>query len=140
MEVSSRLDIARAVSSSSNVDIVECKVRAATISTKDIIISSFGLSSAEDVGHGDVLDDDTVRRASSWASIEVVLLNVDTVDVDIGDLDVTILDVGNVASRAGVGLDSCTILAVEHFAVLEPDVGDVIVALREVRMMSLNKR
>jgi len=48
-------------------------------------------------------------------------------------LDITILDVGNVASRAGVGLDSCAVLTVEHFTVFEQDVGDIVVALREVR-------
>ena len=77
------------------------------------------MSSAKDVGHSDVLDDDTICGASGRPSIEVVLLNVDTVDVDVRDLDVAVLDVGNVASSVGVGLDSCTVLAVEYFTVFE---------------------
>lgn len=102
MEVSSRLDVARAVRSSSDVDVVEGKVRATAISTKNIVVPSLGLGSAEDVGHCDVLDGDTVRGTSSRASIEVILLDVDTVDVNVGDLDVAVLNVGNIAACVGV--------------------------------------
>jgi hypothetical protein len=83
------------------VDVVESKVRATTISTENVVVSSFGLSSAEDVGHGDVFDDNTVRGASGRTSVEIVLLDVDTVDVDVRDLDVTVLDVGDIAGRVG---------------------------------------
>jgi len=65
------------------MDVVEGKVRATTISTKNVIVSGLGLGSAEDVGHCDVLDDDTVRGASGWASVQVVLLNVDTIDINV---------------------------------------------------------
>jgi hypothetical protein len=94
LEVSNRLDIARAVGPSSNMNIVEGKIRATAISTQNIVVFSLGLSSAEDVGHRDVLDDDTVCGTSGWSSVEVVLLDVDTVDVDVRDLDITVLDVG----------------------------------------------
>jgi hypothetical protein len=102
LEVSSRLDVARAVGSSSDMDVVEGEVRATTISTEDIVVPSLGLGSAEDVGHCDVLDDDTVRGTSSRASIEVILLDIDTVDVNVGDLDVAVFDVGNIAACVGV--------------------------------------
>jgi hypothetical protein len=115
------------------MDVVESKVRATAISTENVVVSSFSLSSADDVGHGDVLDDNTVRGASGRTTVEVILLDIDTVDVDVRDLDVTVFDIGNVASGVGVGLDSCTVLAVEHFAVLEQNIGDVVVALSEVR-------
>lgn len=36
---------------------------------------------------------------------------------------------GNVASRARIGLDPCTILTVQHFAVLEQDIRNIVVAL-----------
>lgn len=129
LEVASRLDIARAVGSSSDMDVVEGEIRAAAISTQNVVVPSFDLSSAEDVGHGNVFDDDPIRRTSGRTSVEIVLLNVDTVDVDIRDLNVTVLDVGNVAGRTGVGFDSCTVLTVEHFAALEQNVGDIVVAL-----------
>jgi hypothetical protein len=113
------------------VDIVEGEIRATAISTQNIVVSGLGLSSAEDVGHGDVLDDDTVCGTSSRSSIEVVLLNIDTIDVDVRDLNIAVLDIGDVAGSVGVGLDSRTILAVEYFAVLEQNIGNVVVALRE---------
>jgi hypothetical protein len=102
LEVSNRLGIARAVGSSSNVNIVEGKIRATAISTQNIVVFSLGLSSAEDVGHGDVLDDDTICGTSGRTSVQVVLLDVDTVDVDVRDLNIAVLYIGNVTSRVGV--------------------------------------
>lgn len=42
---------------------------------------------------------DTVGWVSGWSAVEVVLLDVYTVDGSAGDGDVLVGDVGNVASR-----------------------------------------
>lgn len=96
LEVATRLHIARAVGSSSDVDVAEGEIRATTISTKNIVVFGFRLSSTADAGHGDVLDDDTVGGDSGWASVEVILLDVNTIDRDVRYLNVAIFNAGEV--------------------------------------------
>lgn len=91
-EATNGLNIARAVGSSSDVNVVEGEIWATIISTKNIVIFGFRLSSTANVGHGDVLDDDTIGGFSGWTSVEVILLDVDTIDRDVRDLDIVIFD------------------------------------------------
>jgi hypothetical protein len=76
------------------VNVVELEVRAAAIATENVVVSGLGLCSTRDVRHSDILYNDSVGWAASRASVEVVLLDIDTVDVDVRDLDVTVLDAG----------------------------------------------
>lgn len=83
LEVTSRLDIARAVGSASDMDVVEGEVRTTAVPAKDIVIFGFWLCSTDDVNHGDILDDNTIGGASCRATVEVVLLDVDAVNADV---------------------------------------------------------
>lgn len=83
LEVTSRLDIARAVGSTGDMDVVEGEVRTTAIPAKDIVISGFWLCRTGDVGHGDIFDDNTIGGASCRAAVEVVLLDIDAVYADV---------------------------------------------------------
>lgn len=54
---------------------------------------------------------------------------LETLSCDSESMNSVLDSLGDVTSCARVGLDSCTILAVEHLAVLEQDIGDIVVAL-----------
>lgn len=65
------------------MDVVEGKVRTTAIPAKDVVISGSCLCCADDVGHGDILNDDTISGCSCWATVKVVLLNIDAVNADV---------------------------------------------------------
>lgn len=82
-----------------------------------------------DVLEEHVADDDAVGGTSGRAAVEVVLLHVDTIDVDVADGDVAVHNVVDVAGGVGVGLDAEAVLRVEDDRVGEGDVGHIVVAL-----------
>lgn len=73
------MEVAAAVRSPSDVNVVEGKIRARPFTTKDIIILCLGFRRALYILHGDVLDDDSVSWLAGWPAVEVILLDVDAI-------------------------------------------------------------
>jgi hypothetical protein len=128
VKVALRLEIARTLySTSSNMNVVNRDVAAASFSAKNVIVPCFFCRSAEDVLHGDVLDHDAVCWVAGGTTVEVVLLNVDSVDGNVLDADVFEQDVGDEAGSVGIGLDASSVLGVENDGVCEGNVCHVVV-------------
>lgn len=81
VEIAICLEIARTLhASSSNVDIVDRDITATALTAKDVVIPPLLVRSSRNVLNGDVLDDDTIGWLTSRTAVEVVLLNIYTVD------------------------------------------------------------
>lgn len=112
-----------------NIDIIDGDVLAAPGTTQDVVISALLRSGSGNVPDHNVLNEDTCSRVTCWATVQVVLLDVDSVDRDVLNADVLEQDVVNVAGGVLVGLDAGTVLGVQDNRVAEDDVGDVVVRL-----------
>lgn len=77
------------------MNIVEGKVRATTITAKDVVIRSRRLGCSIDVVDIHGSDDDAVAWVTSWASVEIVLLNVDPIGRNVLQKDVLVRDATN---------------------------------------------
>ena len=82
-----------------------------------------------DIGDRDTRDSDAVAGLATRATVEVILLDNETVLLNVFHSDVLVLDVGNIASFALVGLDAASVLAVDDDRVLESDILDSVVGL-----------
>lgn len=113
VEVAVCLEIARALhTSAGDVNIIDRDVTAATLAAQNVVIPAFFRSGASDVSDCDVLDYNTIGRVASGTAIEVVLLNVDTIDGDISDIYVFEEYVGDETSCVGVRLDSRSVFGI----------------------------
>lgn len=90
-----RIVAAAGLTSASNGDVSECKVRAAARAAKNVVVVGIVSSRALDVVESDTSDGDAVGGLTSSATIEVVLLDVNTVVGDARDSDVLINNVAN---------------------------------------------
>ena len=128
VEIPSSLEITRAFySSTCDAHIIDHDVAAAAFAAKDVVVPSFLGRSTCDVPHGDILDLDAIGRVTSWTAVEVILLDIDSVDGDILHADVFENDVGDETCGIGVRLDARAVLSVQDNGVGEEDVGDVVV-------------
>lgn len=83
------------LATTSNRDVGECKVGAAAITTENIIIHAIISYSSGDIDKRYSSDGDTIRGITSRATVEIVLLNVDSVVCDARNSDVLVSDVAN---------------------------------------------
>ena len=106
------MNIATIIRPSFYAHIFKSEVGARALATQDVVIGRICMCGSSHVLEQDVLDDDSARRSSGWPTVEVVLLDVETVYRRIGDMDVSVRDVGNEACGVIVGLDAHAVLAV----------------------------
>lgn len=78
-----RVVAATCISTASDADVFEGKVRTAVAATEDIVINCIRGHRTRDICKGDVGDRNTVRGCAGGAAIQVVLLDVDAVDGDV---------------------------------------------------------
>lgn len=76
------------LSTSRNMHVIKREITATSLSTQNIVVASLARRRAPDILHGDILDLDAIRRLSRWATVEVVLLNINTIDGDILQKDI----------------------------------------------------
>lgn len=112
-----------------HINVIDRDVLAAARSAENIIVPAFLCRSTSDVPDDDVRDADTRSRVAGWAAIEVVLLDIDTVDGDVLDAYVFEKNVVDVASGVLVGFDAGAVLGVQDNRVAEYHVGHVVVRL-----------
>jgi len=106
-------EIARAWHPSAlDVSIVDRDVAATVTSTQNIVVSALFCGGTSDVAHENVFDDDPVCRVTSRAAIQIVLLDVDTINGDVLDTQVLKENVLDQAGGVLIGLDARTILGV----------------------------
>ena len=134
-KVTHRLHVTRVVYPSHNLDVVESEIRTGSLPTKDIVICrpSRRICRSCNVGHGDIRNDHTIGRIASRSAVQVILLDIETIDRYILDVYVLIGDVCNIAGGIVVCLDTRTVLAVEDRRVLKYDVGNVVVGFPAYR-------
>ena len=84
------MEIAAAVCSSSDADVVECEVGARALTTQDIVSLRLARHCTVDILHGNVADGDPVGGLSRWPTVQVVLLDINAVRGDILDLNVAV--------------------------------------------------
>lgn len=113
IKIAVSLEVAQTRNSTTvNVDIINSDVLAAARTAQDIIVSTLISSSTGDVSDDNILDKHTCGRVARWATVEVVLLNVDSIDRDVLNADVLEQNVVDVAGGVLVGLDAGTVLSV----------------------------
>jgi hypothetical protein len=128
IEVATRLEITSTrYTTTLHIDIIDRDVFTAALSTEDVIVACLRCSCTRNILDCNVLNHDAVGWITCWAAIEIVLLNVDTVNGSILDTDVLKQDVGNQAGSVGIGLDACTILCVQYNRIGEGDICHVVV-------------
>lgn len=98
-EVASSLHVARVTRTTGNVDVVEGEIRAATITAEDVVVLCARGRSSGDVSHRDVGNDDAVGWSASWATVKVVLLDIDSVNGGVLDVNVLVGDTVSLVSR-----------------------------------------
>jgi hypothetical protein len=111
------------------IDIIDSDVLAAAFSAQDVVIATLLGSGTGDVLDCDILDHNSVGGVSGRATVEVILLNVDAVNIYIRDAYVLEKNVRYEACGVGVAFDACAVLGVQYDGVGEGDVGDVVVRL-----------
>lgn len=121
--------VVAALVTTSNIDVGEGEVLTASIATEDVVGVRVGLDGSGDVLKDNVSDHDTVGGLTSWAAVEVILLDIQTVVGNAGEGDVLVGDVGDGTVGARVGLDAHAVLRVGDDGVLEGDGIDGVVGL-----------
>jgi hypothetical protein len=86
---------AASLTTSSDGDTTESKVRAAAVATEDVVVSAIIGTSTGDIDERNAGNSDTVRWVTSWATVEVVLLDIDTVVCDTRQGNVLVDDVAD---------------------------------------------
>ena len=74
------MEVAAIVRSTCDADTFKGKVGARTITTQDVVIRSFCIGSPAHILKKDILYDDSVCRSSSRTAVEVVFLDVQTIN------------------------------------------------------------
>lgn len=78
-----------------------------------------------DIDKVHICDGCITSRIASGAVVGVVLLNYNTVSLNVGQSDVLVVDVGDAAARGvSVGLDADTIIRVADGGIANPDAAD----------------
>jgi hypothetical protein len=95
-EITRSVEVAFAILATGNANVVESKVGARAITTENVVVDGIVSGGTSDVGHGDSGDSHAIGWVASWATVEVILLDINTVVADARDLDVL---VGDAASR-----------------------------------------
>lgn len=130
VEIAVRLEVAETGDSTvADIDIVDGDVFAAFGATQDVVVSSLISGCPRHVSDNNIRDTDASCRVSCWAAIEVVLLNVNSVDRDVLYPDVFVEDVVDVTGRVLVGLDTYAVLGIQDYRVAENHVGHIVVRL-----------
>lgn len=107
----------------------EAKVRAAVATTENVVVHTVIGDSTSDIDERDAGNVDAVGWVSSGTTVQVILLNIDTVVCDARQGDVLVDNVGNTAGGVGIGLDTATVLTVDDLGVLEGHGVDDVVTL-----------
>jgi len=110
-----------------NINIINRDVTAASAAAQYVVVPPFLGGCTGYISNSDILNHNTVSRVASRTTIEVILLDIDSVDGNVLHADVLKQNVGNEASGVGVRLDSSSVLGVQNDGVGEGDVGYVVV-------------
>lgn len=120
--------VAAVAATTGDADIFKHKVRAAAITTENVVILAIAHSTS-DINEGDVLNLNAIGRLAGRTAVEVILLDIDTVVGDAGDGDVLVTNVGHLTGGSGVRFDSASIRAVDDLRVGEGHPVNGVVAL-----------
>lgn len=98
--ISSRAGVAGVITAASlttsgDRDATESKVGATAIATENVVVFAIIGGSAGNINERDAGNSDTVSWVTSWATVEVVLLDIDTVLGDAGERNILVDDVAN---------------------------------------------
>lgn len=121
--------VVAALVSTRNFDVRKRKVGAAATSAENVVIVCIALHGSSDILKHNVGDVDTVGGLAGWATVEVILLHVQTVVANVGHGDVAVGDVGDAAGGARVCLDAHAVLRVDEDGILKEDAVDGVVGL-----------
>lgn len=120
---------AASLTTSRNRNTREREVGAAVATTKNVVIHTIIGSSTSNINERDAGNSHTVGRVTGSTTVQVVLLDIDTIVGDTRHSDVLVDNIGNTASSIGVALNTTAILAVNNLGVLESHGVDDVVAL-----------
>jgi hypothetical protein len=124
---SGRWVVARAITSR-NANISESEIRARIATAQNIVaVRITSASSTRDTAERNAGDCNTVCGATSWSTVEVILLDIDTVVTDVRELDVAVCDVLDSTGGIRIGLDAASVLGIGDGAVGEGDAGNSVV-------------
>ena len=128
VKVACRLEVTRTLQSApGDMNVVNLDVATASLSTENIVVLSLLCCSTGDVPHDNVLDDDTVRWVAGWSTVQVVLLDINSVDGYVLNANVLEKDIGDEAGSVRVRLYAGSVLSVQNDRVGEGYVGNIVV-------------
>lgn len=128
IKVTFRLEVTRTLfSTSRNVDVFNRDILATSLSTKNVIIPSLFRRSTLYIPDRNIFDQDAIRRIACRASVQIILLNINTIDRDVLYADVLKQDIRYEPSCIRVSFDPCAVLRIENHGIGERDVGHVVV-------------
>lgn len=104
---------------SSNLNVQKSNVTTTSATTKHVIVSGAGRGCSNHILEQDILNNDTIRWISRWASIKVILLYVDSIGIDIGEFNVAICDVGDETGGIVISLNASSVRGIDKLAVFE---------------------
>lgn len=134
IEVSICLEIAQAGDAATmNINIIDGDVLAASRATQNVVVPALICSCACHIPDDDVGDADTCCRVACWATVEIVLLDIDAVDRDVLYSDILKQNVVDVSGSVLVRLDTRTVLCVQNNGVAKDHVGHVVVRFATYR-------
>lgn len=90
-----RIIAAAGLTTTGDRNTTECKVGAAVTATENVVVFGIVGGRASHINEGDASDSDAIGRVTSWATVKVVLLNVDAVVRDSRNSDVLVCDVAD---------------------------------------------
>lgn len=79
--------------------IVKRKVTATSLSAEDIVVACLGRRRTRDILHDDILDLDAIRRVPRWATVQIVLLDINAINSDIRQRDILEQNIRNGTRR-----------------------------------------
>lgn len=97
------------------------------LGAENVDVGTRGGHSTLNVGESDISDGNTSSWLTSWAAVEVILLDDNTVLGNVGEGDVLVGNAGDGSSSTGDGLDADTVLRVLNGGGQDLDVGDSVV-------------
>lgn len=122
------MEVTATVTSPRNADIVERKLRARPLATQNIpFLRFFTQDRSVDILHGDIFDNNSISWLPGRPTVQVILLDINSISTDILDLDIAIGDACDISGGLSITLDPRAIRIVDNNAVLKEDVGDVVV-------------
>ena len=128
VKVSVRLEVAKTgYTSIVNINIIDGNVLAAARSTQDVVVPTLLCCGTGDVSHNNIGDQNASSRVAGWTAVQVVLLDINSVDGYVLNANVLEKDIGDEAGSVRVRLDAGSVLSVQNDRVGEGYVGNIVV-------------